>query len=198
MNPLQRMKLNSLRKKVKKNNDKREAGAPANIDQEVKILLDLAMFYEERIFDKDVPDAALLAQESYRAAAVLGSAEGQFCLGKLFLERGRFWTETFSSILSSSIQKQYAENCYREGFQYLTSAQENRHALATRLHGMSYVNGWGVRQDLDKGYRMVVKSIDMEGSWDDATKIFEKLGLNSAEFFSALGEIKKERGGYGG
>ncbi len=196
MNPIKKMKLSALKRKVKKNQEKREAGNAVNLEQEVSVLLELARFYEDNAYDRDLPNAIFLAQEAYRQAALLGDKEGQYKAGQLFLERGKFWIELLDSELGCEIQKEYAKHCFDEGFKYLTDAHSNGHALAMRLHGMAYVNGWGVPQDLDRGYRMVVNSIDMENAWHNATKIFETLGLNSTSFFSKLGEIKKERGGY--
>ena len=44
--------------------------------------------------------------------------------------------------------------------------------------------------NLEKGYRLVLESIDLEQAWGKATQIFDTLKLNLPEFFSALRAYK--------
>lgn len=190
MNPLKKMKLAALTKKIAKNHALRESGTPAPRDQEIKALLDLAKFYDAHAYDKDIPFAKSLALEAYRAQAILSDSEAQYICGERFMEQGKFWLAQHAGILSHEAQANYAANCFAESFKYLQAAEKNHHALAHRLHGMAYVHGWGVEKDTQQGFKMVIESLDWQDAWDDATKIFEELGLNSQEFFSALGAIR--------
>ena len=146
----------------------------------------------ESLYDKDCPHAQMLCREAYRAAALLGNSEAQYRCGKLFMESGHFWMDTVAGLLSCDKQKDYAVESYAEGLKFLQDAESNGHALAKREHGLAYIHGWGVEQDTQKGYELVIKSIDVEGSWDNATEIFQSLGLNSTEFFSMLGALRKQ------
>jgi hypothetical protein len=191
MNLWHRLKHNSLRKKVKKNIEKRDSGNPVSLPQELAALHALAKFYLRHIYDKGLPRAEFWAQETYRAAAILGDKEAQYRLGLLFLERGKFWQELRNSLVGNDLQNHYARADFQEAFDYLQKAADSTHPLALRSLGMAYVRGWGVEINPDKGFKLVISSIDAEKSWDKATKIFEQLGLNSPEFFSALGAMKQ-------
>lgn len=187
MNPLQKMKLSSLQKKVQKFYEQREAGNSGVLEEEIKAHFELAAFYDDKLYDKDVPNAAYLAIECYRAAGILGDAEGQYITGERLVERGKFWDEVMRGPYACEVHQHYAKEAYREGFSYLEAAEEKGHALAVRFHGLAYVHGWGVDKDPTKGFGMVIDSIDLEQAWDRANKIFEDLGLNTPEFYSALG-----------
>lgn len=190
MNPLKKMKLTGLRKKIEKHNALRESGNPAPRDLEIKALFDLAKFYDAHHNDNDFPFAAELALEAYRAAAKHADPEAQYICGQRFLEKGKFWHQQLTDILPDDRQRHYAKENYAEAFQYLQEAQKHKHPLALRLHGMAYVNGWGVELDTNVGFKMVIDSIDWANAWDNATKIFEELGLNSPDFFQALGAMR--------
>jgi hypothetical protein len=43
-----------------------------------------------------------------------------------------------------------------------------------------------VEKDTNKGFNLILESIEMANAWSQATKIIEKLHLNSPEFFQAL------------
>ena len=193
MNPLKKMKLNTLRKKVQENKERREAGRAPEIHEEINSLFELAEFYVDNGFDKDLPHADILSCEAYRAAAILGNSEAQYRCGKYFLEMGKFWDEVRDSMLGCDLQNKYSDAYYEEAFFYLEEAETNGHALAKREHGMAFIHGWGVEADTQKGYQLVIESIDLEGSWDKATEIFQSLGLNSTEFFSMLGAMRKNK-----
>ncbi len=77
-----RLKVNKLKKKAKNLYNKRESGASVNVKTEVKVLKDIAKFYEKHLFHKKFPQAAVLRNEYYRAAAGLEDAESQYILGK--------------------------------------------------------------------------------------------------------------------
>ena len=98
MNPLKKMKLTTLRKKVKANIERREAGKSPELEAEVAALFELAEFYDDNRHDKDLPRAEFLSRETYRLAAVLGSNKAQYQCGQIFLDEGKFWTEMSDDI----------------------------------------------------------------------------------------------------
>lgn len=186
MNFLQKQKLNSLRTKIQKLHDLREQGSNLDVAVEIAAYFELAKFYENHQFDKDVPRAEIYVFESYRAAAALGSAQAQYICGQRLFEKAQFWESLSQTNFGQSIHKKYAEDTYAEAFTYLIEAENQGHAIAKRLHGLAYVKGLGLPKDMDKGFLLIVESIDQEKAWDKVTKIFVDLGLNSPEFFSML------------
>jgi hypothetical protein len=89
------------------------------------------------------------------------------------------------------VQFDYAGGSFREALGFVIAAQNHGHILAKRLHGLAYINGWGLEVDRDKGFQFVVDSIEDENAWDRATKIFEEIGLNRPEFFSTMMQMRK-------
>lgn len=186
MNFLQKRKLNSLKAKVQKLHEQREQGISVDVSQEIDACTQLAKFYEKHYFDKGLPHAEIYAFECYRAAAVLGSAQAQYVCGQRLFEKAQFWEQWSNSIFGQTIHRKYAQEYYDEAFTYLQEAENSGHALAKRLRGLAFVKGFGVPKDVDKGFILIVESIDQENAWDRVTKIFVDLGLNSPEFFSML------------
>ena len=82
---------------------------------------------------------------------------------------------------------------YEEAHAYLSSSEGFQHVEARRLHGLCYINGWGVAEDQERGFKLVVESIEIEQSWDRVPQIFASIGLNKPEFFSALTKMRGER-----
>jgi len=193
MNFLSKIKLKSLRKKVNNLHNKRERGENIDVKYEIKAQKELGKFYDKHRFDKKLPNAEILANECYRAAALLGDSVAQYIFAERQLQKGKFWDEFAQGIYGRDIHKTYATNAYEEGFNYLKEADASGSPLAKRLHGLAYINGWGVEVDQDKGFKLVVDSIEEENAWDRATQIFEESGLNKPEFFSAIMTLKQKR-----
>lgn len=192
MNFFSRMKFKSLKKKIVKSHSLREQrGGAEDVKREVTAHLAMAKFYDKHMFDKSIPKAEIMAFESYRAAASLGDVKSQYICGERLLDRAKFWDMWSKGTFGSSIHQKYAKDCFDEAFSFIKTAENNEFPLAKRLHGLAYVNGWGVAKDLDQGFKLVIDSIDQEGAWDRATQIFQKLGINSPEFFEALRNRKK-------
>lgn len=187
MNFFAKRKLNSLRKKVQKLHELAIQQGNVNSQEAIKAHYEVAKFYESYRFDRDLPNAEIYALETYRAAASLGDVEAEYICGERILQQAKFW-DTWSNdpIYGSAIHKKYAAGFYEEAFAYLKAAEEHEYALAKRLIGMMYIHGWGVPKNTDKGFELVIQSIDVEKAWDRATKIFEELKLSSPEFFAAL------------
>ncbi len=194
LNPLAKIRFNKLRKKAADYHALQEAGNPAPRDEVVAAWVHLAQVYDEMSYDKDHPYAKERALEAYRQAALLGCADSLCICGERFLEKGKFWDKLQQEPLGNPVQQKYAANAYQEALHFLQEAQKLKHAGALRLQGLAYVNGWGVEVDTDKGYQMVIESIDWENAWDRATEIFTQVGLNNPEFFAALGNLRKGKG----
>lgn len=186
MNLIQKMKLNGLNKKLQAFAQKRDEGAQFNSKEEAEHFIDLAEIYGKHESDPETPRATTYALEAYRAAAILGDSNAQYIFGKRKIEEGKFWEEMAHSFYACEAHKKYAELFFSEGLQYLEQAEKNNHALAYRFHGLCYINGWGLTKDTNKGFDYIIKSIDLENSWDRATKILEELGLNSQGGLQAL------------
>lgn len=187
---LAKMKLKSLQKKAKNLYDKRERGANVNVKTEVKVLKDIAKLYIKHQFNKKFPNALVHAHEYYRAAAGLSDAEAQFILGEIQLEKGKFWRQWHEENYGEPVHEAYAEMYFKEAFAFLSEADQNGYPLAKRLHGLAYINGWGVEIDQNKGFKMVVDSIEEANEWEKATEIFKVLGLNKPEFFSTMMQMR--------
>lgn len=192
MNIFAKMRLNNLQKKAKALFEKRESGANVNVKYEIKVLKDLAKFYLQHCFDKKLPNGFILIDEYYRAAAKLDDAEAQYLLGQRRLELGKFWQAWHEGNYGEPTHRQYADICFKEAFDCLTEADKNGYPLAKRLYGLAYINGWGVAMDQEKGFKMVVDSIEEANAWDKATEIFKELGLNKPEFFSTMIQMRKK------
>lgn len=188
MNFLQKRKLNSLRKRVQKLHDLvTQQSSDANAKAAITAQYDLAKFYEQHSRDRGLQHADTYALECYRASASLGDIKAHYICGQRILEQAKFWDAwSHNPIYGASIHQKYANAFYSEAFAYLEFADEHNFALAKRLLGMAYIHGWGTTMDLDKGYQLVLASIDLEQAWDRATKIFEELKLNSPQFFAKL------------
>lgn len=194
MSIFQKMKFNALKKKAFAYYQARQAeeGTDEDIKKEIAVYLELAKFYKKHLFDKNMSKAETFLIESYRAAASLGDVHARYILSEILFEKAKFWESLKESMYSNKVHGKYAKDAYEEAFVYLKAAEEAGHALAKRLHGLAYVNGWGVEKDQERGFQLVVDSIDQEDAWDRATKIFEKIGLNKPEFFTSIMSLKNK------
>ncbi|GAB4391419.1 MAG: hypothetical protein Tsb005_01180 [Gammaproteobacteria bacterium] len=192
---LESMKIKSLQNKAAELRRERQSSqvSDAKRKKEITIYFQLAKIYEKLRFDKKQLNAEIYMMESYRAAANLGSAEAQYILSDLLIKKGRFWQHLNSTIWADKIHQKYAHDMYSEAFAYLKLAEDQDYPLAIRLHGLTYINGWGVEVDQDRGFKLVVDSIDKEQAWDRATQIFEEIGLNKPEFFSSIMSVKQNQ-----
>jgi hypothetical protein len=155
--------------------------------KEIQIYHKLNKLYSDLNGNKKFPFALVMARESLRMAAQLHDAEAQFLLGKLYLDEAK-WREQLEKekIFSSKENQRLMTELYENAHVYLNAADKEGHILGKRYHGLCYIFGWGVPQDKDKGFSMVVESIAKENSWQKAPQIFAALGLNKPEFFEAF------------
>lgn len=195
MNVIQKMKLASLQKKLRKffEDRQQEKASQSDIKKEIELHYELANFYKEHLYDSDVPNAKAYMVENYRTAAILGDVNALYELGRILLDDAKFWEQMSVSEYGCKVHLKYKNAFYEEALTYLKTAEEQGHALAKRLYGMVLIHGWGIPEDKEKGFKLIVDSIDIEKSWDRATKIFEELGLNKPEFFNAIMSIKQKR-----
>lgn len=190
-----RIKLKSMIKKATAMHNTRQNNAVSDIliKKELVLLYSIAKIYDEYQFHKKFPHAREYALEAYRAAAALNDINAQYVVGKRLLDEGKFWDSLQKTLFACSAHQKYSANSYTEAFVYLDSAEAAGNPFAKRLKGLAFVNGWGVEKDNDKGFSLVVDSIDQENAWDRATKIFEETGLNKPEFFSSIMSIRQAK-----
>ena len=99
---------------------------------------------------------------------------------------GRFYETWAHSTYAVPAHDRYMKEAYSQAFEFLNTAEANKSVEAKRYKGLAYIYGWGVDKDTSKGFNLILASIEMENAWSQATKIIEKLHLNSPEFFQAL------------
>lgn len=186
------IKFKSLQRKVAKLHKLREQGKASGFKQEIAALFELAGFLDKYQFDKKFSNARTQALEYYRAAASLDDPKAQYIVSQRLFDKARFYESWEQDIYGSAAHQHYAAFYYEDAFKYLKAAEAGGYALAKRFHGLAYINGWGVAKDTERGFQMVIESIDMENAWDNATKIFEELKLNTPEFFNTIMKYKAQ------
>jgi hypothetical protein len=184
-----RFKINRLTKKLKAMQQHRIHNQPPDeiIHKEVDYYHKLANIYNSLIAHKSYPFASDMASACLGAAASLDDSTAQYQLGKKLLDEAKFREQLQQEELFASLSnKRQMEHLYGEALAYLEAAEKLGNIEAKRLHGLCYINGWGLDADKDKGFSLIVESIEEENSWDQVPQIFASLGLNKPEFFSAL------------
>lgn len=192
MNILQKFKFNQLQKRLHKLHKLYESeGSDSRLKTLIQAFYSMAEFYEKHCFDKDLPYSEFHALECYRVIASFGDSKAQYVLAERLLSYGKFWENIAKNPLyKTNKPKAYAQSFFEESRVYLQAADEQGYLLARRLLGMAHIHGWGSSPNLEKGYQLVLESIDLEQGWAKATQIFDTLKLNSPEFFSALRAYK--------
>ncbi len=184
-----RFKIKRLIKKLKVLQQNRLHNQPSEqaISQEVAYYNELAAIYRQLIGHKKYPFAADSLIACLRAAASLDNAEAQHKVGKKLLDEANFRAQLEQEgLFASPSNEREMHQVYEEAHAYLQAAENLGHIQARRLRGLCYINGWGITADKDKGFKLVIASIEQENSWDKITQIFTELGLNKPEFYSAL------------
>lgn len=187
-------KYNSLKKKadnffIKRQDDR---ASDADVAKEIKIHYQLIKLYKKRIGSKKHPYSCETLQESYRVCASLEHAESQYQLSKLLFDKANFWKGLQSGCYASKITEKYMIDTFQEAHSYLNAAKSQDHPLAVRMYGLALIHGWGIDVNDEEGFQYIVKSIEIEKSWDKATQIFEELGLNKPEFFNSIVALKNK------
>jgi len=163
------------------------------LNVEIQCYLKLAALYGSLVGKKKYPYAREMSLECYATAASLDDATAQYILGKALLEEAQFREDLQTKgLFASNNNERRMQHLYEEAHVYLIAAQKLNHIEAKRLLGLAYINGWGVAADRDKGFALIVESINQESSWDRVPQIFAAIGLNKPEFFSALMQHRKD------
>lgn len=186
---MKRFKIRKLTKKLKTMQQNRQHSQPRDeiLLREIAYYHELAKIYNALIGHKSFPFAADMEITCLRAAASLNDTAAQYELGKKLLEKAKFREKLQQEeVFASTNNEQKMVQLYEEGLAFLNAADKHDHIQARRLRGLCYINGWGVACDKDKGFELIVSSIEQENSWDKVPQIFEAIGLNKPEFFSAL------------
>lgn len=192
---LSKLRWKSLQKKLTRFVETRRNNPVSDVEikKEVALHHEIAKFCRAHLFDKKFPYAEIYLLESYRAAAALGDVNALYVLGELLFKKARFWDTLSQGVYGCKAHQKYARDLYEEAFTYLLEAEKQNHPLAKRLHGLATIHGWGIAAEKNKGFEMIVESIELENAWDRATKIFDELGLNKPEFFSAIMSLKQKK-----
>lgn len=186
---LTQAKINRITKKLKSMQQSRALNQPTDdaVAKEIAGYHKLVSIYKSLQGHKKCPYAKEMMLACYRASAMLDDTTAQYLLGKALLEEAKFreGLQTGSVFASENNQHQMVER-YEEAHAYLFAAEKLEHIQAKRLHGLCFINGWGVPADKNRGFELIVESIQQENSWDKVPQIFKEMGLNKPEFFSAL------------
>ncbi len=193
---LKRFKIKRLTKKIKSLQLSRVHNQPSDevLKKEITLYHTLAGIYESLHGKKKYPFARLMSRACYRASSTLDDSSAQYILGKDLLEEAKFRENLQSNgVFASASNERHMNQLYEEALAYLVAAEQLNHIEAKRLHGLCYINGWGVTSDKKRGFDLVVDSIDEENSWDKVPQIFASMGLNKPEFFSALTQRRNNK-----
>lgn len=186
---MKRFKIKKLTKKLTTMQQNRLHAQPRDeiIVKEIAYYHELAKIYHSLIGHQSHPFAAEMENACLRAAASLDDVIAQYELGKKLLDKAKFCEKLQQDgLFASATNKQKMTHLYEDALAYLKSADKHDNVQARRLLGLCYIHGWGVASNQDKGFELVVSSIELENSWEKMTQIFEEIGLNKPEYVSAL------------
>lgn len=160
--------------------------------KEIGYYHELANIYKTLLGHKKHPFAADMVIACLRGAGALDDANAQYEVAKSLLDEAKFRERLqLEGLFASPSNERQMKQLYEEALVYLQTAEKLNHVLARRLHGLCYINGWGVSTDKDKGFELVVASIEQENSWEKVPQIFAEIGLNKPEFFAAIMKHRK-------
>ena len=182
-------KINRLIKKLKVMQQNRIHNQPGEdaLKKEMAGYHKLAGIYKSLEGKKKYPFARDMLLECYRAASTIDDAVAQYTLAKYLLDEAKFRESLqLNPVFANTSNERQMHQLYEEAHAYLLAAEQLNNVPAKRLHGLCYINGWGVAADKRKGFDLIVDSIEQENSWDKVPQIFAAIGLNKPEFFSAL------------
>lgn len=189
-----RFKINRLTKKLLLMQRNRIHNPPTEelLKKEIEGYHLLASMYQRLEGNKKFPFAKEAKLAAYRAAAMIDDVQSQFILGKWLLDEGKIRKEWEQGLFASQSNTRMMGLLFEEALGFLEAAEKNQHIEAKRQRGLCYIHGWGVPLDQQKGFEMIVESIQQENSWDKVPQIFASLGLNKPEFFSQLTQMRNK------
>ena len=191
---LTKWKINRIVKKIKSMQSNRINNQPGDelLKREILNYFELATLYKKLKNNKKYPYAEVMIIECYRAAASLDDSAAHYQLGQTFLEEAKYRKNLQNEgIFSSDANLKRMQQLFEEALVHLLAAEKLGHIAAKRLRGLCFINGWGVVEDKNAGFELVVASIEQEGSWDRVPQIFAAIGLNKPEFFAAIMQRRK-------
>jgi len=192
---LKRIKINRIIKKIKVMQQSRVLNLPSDemIAKEIVLYHQLAGIYSSLQGNKKCPFAREMMLAVYRASSTLNDTTAQYLLGKNLLEEGKLRENLQrEGVFANESNERQMQDRYIDAHAYLSEAERLSHIQAKRLHGLCYINGWGVPADKNKGFELIVESIEQENSWAKVPQIFKEIGLNKPEFFSALAQRRNK------
>ncbi|MCL9685002.1 hypothetical protein [Legionella maioricensis] len=191
---LTKWKINRIVKKIKSMQFNRVNNQPGDelLKREILYYFELATLYKKLKNNKKYPYADVMIVECYRAAANLDDSSAHYQLGQTFLEEAKYRQNLQNEdVFSSDANLKRTQQLFEEALVHLLAAEKLGHIAAKRLRGLCFINGWGVVEDKNAGFELVVASIEQEGSWDKVPQIFAAIGLNKPEFFAAIMQRRK-------
>ncbi|CAM2909368.1 hypothetical protein [Legionella worsleiensis] len=192
---MRRWKIKRLSKKIKAMQNNRVNNQPGDeiIKREILCYFELAALLKKMKCSKKFPFSEIMLIECYRKAAELDDSSAHYQLAQMFIDEAKYRQNLDSEgVFDSSANLRRSQQLYEEAHAHLLAAEKLGHIAAKRFRGLCIINGWGVIIDKDKGFELIVESIEQEGSWDKIPQIFASMGLNKPEFFSAIMQRKKE------
>lgn len=190
---IRRFKIKRLVKKIKSMQQSRVHNQPSdeNLKKEKDSYHKLAKIYQSLLGKNKFPFAREMVLECYRAGSTIEDTEVQYLLGKSLLDEAKFRQDIESQgVFANASNERQMHQLFEEALAYLIAAENLNHIGAKRLHGLCYINGWGIAVDKKTGFELVVASIEAENSWDKVPQIFASIGLNKPEFYSALVQFR--------
>lgn len=187
--------INKYLKKIKAFQVGRQNAEPSEsaLNKEIKAYQNLIKIYQKLIGNKHYPHAELKAIECYRVAAGLRDKEACFYLGKYMLDEANCRQQLENDgLFSHPVNQKARDNCFEQAHIYLEAATKLGHTEAMRLLGLCYIHGWGKSTDKEKGFDMVVNSIDKDNAWDKLPEIFSRLGLNKPNLIAELLQHRRQ------
>lgn len=186
---IKKIKINRLIKKIRVMQNSRLHNAVGDdvMARERHLCHRLASLCSSLKGKKNYPFAHVMYLAALRASSMLDDSTAQYLLGQCLLNEAKFREQMQrDGVLASENNNTQMLDLYREAHAYLLAADKLQHIQAKRLRGLCYINAWGVLEDKDTGFQLIVESIDAENSWARVPQIFKEMGLNKPEFFSAL------------
>ncbi len=193
---LTNFKINRLVKKLKSMQQGRVHNQPSEevLKKEIAGYHKLAGIFLALHGKKKYPFAREMWQECLRASSTLDDTASQYTLGKNLLDEAKFRLDLQAKgVFANPSNERQAKQLFDEALAYLLAAEQLKHIEAKRLHGLCYINGWGVEADKKRGFELIVESIEQENSWDKVPQIFAAMGLNKPEFFSELTQHRNSK-----
>lgn len=194
-NFFKKMKINRLTKKIRAMQQTRISSQPTDdvVKKEINYYFELVNLFTHLKGNKKFPFADIMIIEALKAASSLDSANAHYKLSTIFLDEAQYRKKLMAeAIFNSPSNEQRCRQLFDEAHAHLLAAEHLGSIEGKRLRGLCIINGWGIEPDKNKGFELVVASIEQEGSWDRVPQIFASMGLNKPEFFSAIMHRRKE------